>query len=353
MRLKEFQNILSEQKIGAAVFISMGMDSNPNILYFSQYPGVGALIIPKEGKPSLLVPKMEMERAKDSFIRRVLPLEKKMLFESVAKEMGKGRMTVGVDGSSITMNMKNALQKAMKKIRLRDISQQALQLRSIKTKAEVGYLRTSCAHADAILKKTFSEFSEFKTESDVASFLQYQTFRRGLDVSFKPIVASGKNGSMPHYEPKNTPLNKGMCVIDFGVKNKGYCSDITRTIGIKSINKIEKEKYQMLNSVQKNSVASIKENTTCAKIYGDVIKDLGEDSPYFTHGLGHGVGVEIHELPNLTANSKDTIQNSMVFTSEPGIYYPGKFGIRIEDTLLFQKKPITLTTTTKELQILG
>ena len=108
-----------------------------------------------------------------------------------------------------------------------------------------------------------------------------------------------------------------------------------------------KEQY-----LQKNIIGNIKINDHCNKIYGYCIKNLKKYSKYFTHGLGHGIGVEIHELPNLTLESKDKIMRNMVFTIEPGIYIPKKFGIRIEDSVLIGKKVDVLTKVTKDLLII-
>ena len=139
--------------------------------------------------------------------------------------------------------------------------------------------------------------------------------------------------------------------MDFGVKYNGYCSDITRTIYFGNPTKKEKVIYNMLLAIQKNTINEIKENKKCSGLYDFVNNQLGKYKSNFTHGLGHGVGVEIHELPNLTLNSKDTVKNSMVFTIEPGIYFPKRFGIRIEDTVLFNKKTHVLTRTSKDLLI--
>jgi len=201
-------------------------------------------------------------------------------------------------------------------------------------------------------KKAIKNFKTFKTESEAAAFLEYETKKQGLELSFNPIVASGVNGSIPHYEPANIKIKKGFCVIDFGVKYKGYCSDITRTIYIGTPSKKEKDTYNSLLKIQKDTINKVKPNKKCSELYDFVNTSLGKDKKYFTHGLGHGVGVEIHELPNLTLNSKDRIKNNMVFTIEPGVYFPRRFGIRIEDTLLFKNKPILLTKTTKDLLII-
>ena len=131
----------------------------------------------------------------------------------------------------------------------------------------------------------------------------------------------------------------------------GYCSDITRTIYVGRPSLKEKEIYNFLLKIQEEAVKLAANNEKCSELYDFVNESLGKYKKYFTHGLGHGLGIEIHEMPNLTLNSKDRIKNSMIFTIEPGIYLPNKFGIRIEDTILFKNKPIALTKTTKDLLI--
>ncbi len=347
MKIKQLQSFLQEKKIDNAVFLNLNMQPDPNFFYLTQYAGHGCLVVPKSSSPYLLVSKMEHERAKGSAIKRVYPLQKKRIFEELRHHLGKTK-TLGIDNSSLTLQAARAMRKHIKS-KLVDTSRIMDDLRILKTKDEITNLKKSCAYADKLLQKTIKNFKEFRTESDVASFLQYETFKNGLDTSFKSIVASGKHGSMPHHEPQNTKLNKGLCVIDFGVKYKGYCSDITRTISIGKPPEEQKQMYEALQSIQQRAIDMIKERMLCGDVYGYVVKALGKHSPYFTHGLGHGIGVEIHEVPNLTLNSKDKITNNMTFTIEPGVYFPKKFGIRIEDSILFDKKPIPLTKTTKEL----
>ena len=109
--------------------------------------------------------------------------------------------------------------------------------------------------------------------------------------------------------------------------------------------------YNLLFEIQNDAINQVEENKKCSELYDFVNTSLGKYKNNFIHGLGHGVGVEVHEMPNLTLNSKDKIKNNMVFTIEPGVYFPKKFGIRIEDTILFKNKPIALTKTSKDLLI--
>jgi len=341
MKTKELQKILEKGKSDFALFYNLGMETNPNMFYFSGYRGLGALIIPKKKQPFLIAPKMELQRAKKSMIKKVYVMDKKKFFESTYAIIKRNKLQskkIAIDNNNFSLNVYRHLKKQFKKTKTKDISLDCLKLREIKTQKEIKIIKKGFNYGNNIIKKTINSFKDFKTESDVAAFLEYEAKKLGLDLSFPPIVASGKNGSIPHYEPRNINLNKGFCVIDFGIKYKGYCTDITRTIYIGKPNNKDKHIYNFLLNIQKNIINNIKINDNCGKIYEKCVKDLKNYGKYFIHGLGHGIGVEIHEFPNLTLNSKDSIMENMVFTVEPGIYLPGKFGIRIEDTVIMEKK---------------
>lgn len=356
MKIREFQQILEKKRCDFALFYNLDSSRiNANLSYFSGYNGLGALVIPRKSQPFLIAPEMEFEKARKSAISKVYSMEKKKFFESIYAIIKKNRIkarNIAIDKSNFTLNSYKYLKKQFKKIKSKDIALECLKLREIKTQKEINYLKKSCYYADKILQKTIKNFKSFRTESEIAAFLEYETKKLGLELSFNPIVASGSNGGMPHHVPLNAKIKKGFCVLDFGVKYKGYCSDITRTIYFGNPSKKEKEIYNMLLKIQKGTINQITSNKKCSGLYDFVVKNLGKYSRYFTHGLGHGVGVEIHELPNLTLNSKDRITSNKVFTIEPGVYFPRRFGIRIEDTLLFSSKPIALTRTSKNLLII-
>lgn len=352
MKIKEFQAFLKQKKIDMALLFSYGMEASPNFYYFSGFNGAGAAVLGEN--PVLLVPKMELERAKKGNIRQVYAFDKKKAFQSVYDYIKKKKLRhkkIGIDKNFLTVNAFKGLRKRIK-AEFADVSGSCLKLREIKDAKEAEYLRRSCHYAGKIMQKCIRNFREFRTESDAAAFLAYEAKKHGLDLSFNPIVASGKNAGMPHYEPSNTRLNRGFCVVDFGVKHKGYCSDITRTIYIGKPSSKEKSVYSNLLNIQNESISLIRNNKKCSELYDFVVKSLGRDAKYFTHGLGHGIGVEIHELPNLTPNSKGRIKDNMAFTIEPGIYVPGKFGIRIEDSILFSGSAKVLTKTSKDLLII-
>ena len=355
MRIKDLQDILEKKNLDFAFFHNLdSMKTSPNIAYFSSYNGLGALVIPKRKSPFLLAPKMECEKAKESMVKKVYAIDKKRFFDSVKivlKRNGIKGKKIAIDGANFNLNFYKNFKKELKGIKTKDISLDCLILRQVKTEKELQTIKKGFNYADKILKNAINNFMDFKTESDASSFLEYETKKLGLDVSFQPIVASGSNASMPHHEPKNVKLKNGFCVIDFGIKYKGYCTDCTRTIYIGKPSNKEKDIYNFLLNVQKNIISNIKINDNCGKIYENCVKSLGKYSKYFIHGLGHGVGVEIHELPNLTLSSKDKIIENMVFTVEPGVYIQKKLGIRIEDTVLMKNSPMVLTKAPKDLLI--
>lgn len=353
MKIKEFQYILQNRNLDAAIFYNSEFPKiNPNMVYFSGYAGLGALVVPKNKEPFLIAPEMEFQKAKNSMIRKVYSMQKKRFFESVAEIIRKNRIiskNVAIDKNNFTLNSFKHFKKSFRKSKFKDVAYDCIRLREIKTEKEMEYLRISCNYADKIVQKTITNFRDFRTESEAAAFLEYETKKLGLELSFNPIVASGSNASMPHHEPNNEKIRGGLCVIDFGVKYKGYCSDITRTICIGKKDKKQTAMYNLLLKIQIDAINEVKENKKCSELYGFVNSGLGKYKKYFTHGLGHGVGIEIHEMPNLSLNSKDKIQDNMVFTIEPGVYFEKKFGIRIEDTILFKNKVEILTRTKKDL----
>ena len=356
MKISEFQDILQNKNLDAAIFYNSEFPRiNPNMVYFSGYTGLGVLVVPKNSEPFLIAPEMEFEKAKNSMIKKVYSMQKKRFFEPVSDAINKNGIkakNIAIDKNNFTLNSYKYFKKSFRKSKFRDVAFDCIKLREIKTNAEIEYLKISCNYADKIIQKAINNFGDFKTESQAAAFLEYETKKLGLDLSFSPIVASGSNGSMPHHEPKNGKIKNGLCVIDFGVKYKGYCSDITRTICIGKTKREEINMYNFLLKIQNDAIRQAEENKKCSELYDFVNNNLGKYKQYFTHGLGHGVGIEIHEMPNLSLNSKDKIQNNMVFTIEPGVYFPKKFGIRIEDTILFKNKPISLTKTSKDLLII-
>ena len=353
MKLKQLQKEMRKRKISAVVFLNRSFTPDPNFYYLTQYEGSGILVVPQK-RPVLIVPLMEAERAriavKGSGIRVAVGGKKKGLF-GVMKKQVRGKV-VGIDKGAVTLHMLASLRKALKGKRFADISKVMAELRSVKADAEITNIRTACRISDRILKKCFSRFRTFRTEKDVAVFLEAEALREGCPLSFPVIVASGKNASQPHYLPKDILLKKGFCIIDFGIKYRGYCSDTTRTVSIGRPSATEQELYKTVLEAQQRGVDACRAGVRAGSVVTTVNRCLGRHARYFIHGLGHGVGVEIHEHPNLKTGSADLLRRGMAFTIEPGVYCKGRYGIRIEDTVALGKNPVILTKIPKDLLIM-
>jgi Xaa-Pro aminopeptidase len=187
-------------------------------------------------------------------------------------------------------------------------------------------------------------FGEFTTEQSVARFINAEIRALGLKPSFKAIVGSAEGGSEPHHKPKNTPIKKGFCIIDFGLKVNGYCSDLTRTVYIGKPSKRDRQFYALVRAAQQKPLPSIKHGAKGSALFEISAKRLGKYRKNFIHGLGHGLGKHIHIKPYLKSTSFDVLKEGDIITIEPGVYFKDKFGIRVEDDYLVTRNGARLLT---------
>ncbi len=343
---------MRKKDIDLAVFYNLEMAPDNNFYYFTGYKGIGCLAVPKNAQPFMLIPKMEIERARYSSRLRSYEWAKgKRLFEqlrAILHKKGLRISTIGLDKDRFSVSVYESLKKYIK-ARIDDIGLDVLELRKIKSEDELAKIRRSASITSRIMDECLDNLHKIKTEKDVEIFLHKKAVEYGCSLAFPPVVASGRSASMPHYEPEDTRLKKGFCVIDFGVVYKGYHSDITRTPYIGSPSRKEREIYDHLLHAQDTLIKELSEKNSCSGLYERARELLGTYKDNFTHGLGHGLGLQIHELPNLKPLSEDTLQKGMAFTIEPGIYIPGKLGIRIEDDVMIQDKVRIITNVDKDL----
>ena len=350
-KIQEIQEALKKQKIDAAIVINTVI-KDPAMLYLTGLDlDYSFLIIPQKEQPTFLVSALEYERAKKySTIKNIQKYQKPL---QEIKSLLKGKTTIGLNEAYITLATKKALEKEMKGKRYKPTDVIYKTARIIKTKDEVQKLQKAAAIADRIFESLTKELQTnrimFKTEKDIAEFIDQHAKKWGDGPSFETIVASGKNAALPHYVPQNVPIQRGFCVLDFGVKYKNYISDISRTIFFGIPEKEEIAKYTKVRSANERAIKELK--------IGKKLKDIDKLSRKefnYPHSLGHGIGVEVHEAPNVSPKSKDIIKENMCFTIEPGMYVPEKFGIRIEDDMWMTKNnPVQLTKSTKELLCFG
>lgn len=227
-------------------------------------------------------------------------------------------------------------------------------LRGVKTLEEQQNMKAAQKIAETAFTETLNFIKVGRTEQEIAAFLTYEMAKRGgLEPSFSLIVASGPNSSRPHAVPTDRQIQTGEFVtIDFGCKYKGYCSDTTRTVAVGTVTDEMKKVYNLTLKAQKTALSQIKAGQTGGemdKFARDVICEAGYGE-YFTHSLGHSVGIEVHERPNLWSGELNQLPVGVVCSVEPGIYIAGKFGVRIEDVVILTAEGCeNITTLPKEL----
>lgn len=230
--------------------------------------------------------------------------------------------------------------------------------RAIKSKAEIAKITKAQRITEYVLAEIKKYLKKGVREIEIAWLIEKIGRENGAEnISFPPLVCFEKNAAIPHHQNSPTRLKKGdLVLLDFGFKYKGYCSDMTRTFFTKSPTSFQSKIYQLVLEAQNLAIAKIKpglKGFQTDKIARDYFEKAGY-SNHFTHSLGHGVGIDIHELPNLSPKSKKRadiiLKNNMVVTIEPGLYFEGKWGIRIEDMLVInQNHPKILTTAPKNI----
>ena len=230
-------------------------------------------------------------------------------------------------------------------------------LRAAKDPEEIALM----TRAQEITDQAFDAILKFirpgLTEREIAARLQYEMLCRGAEkMSFDPIVVSGPNGSLPHGIPGDKQVQQGEFItMDFGCKYGGYCSDMTRTIALGEPTEEMRKVYDTVLKAQLAGIAKAKAGVPGKEIHNAAAKVI-EDAdygPYFGHGFGHSVGIEIHESPNANSRDETPMPVGAAVSAEPGIYLPGKFGVRIEDVLIYTAEgSIDLTKSPKELIIL-
>lgn len=226
-----------------------------------------------------------------------------------------------------------------------------------KDEAEVARIERAQAVTDAVFEELLAFIQPGMTEQDIAAEIVYQHLKRGAEkMSFEPIVASGPNSALPHARPSDKIIETGeMVVLDFGCFLDGYASDMTRTIAVGEPGDEARQVYALVLEAQRAALEAAHAGMSSKALDGvarDHI-DAGGYGDYFSHGLGHGVGLQIHEWPRLSYHVDDELPAGATVTIEPGVYLPDRFGVRIEDIIVLREGGHeNLTASPKDLIVL-
>jgi Xaa-Pro aminopeptidase len=308
-----------------------------NVTYATGFSGDDSWALITDKAVYLLTDSRYIEQAKSQCRNCRVIQRRGTMVEAAAKLLKKLKsvQTVAVE-KSVSLAAFEALKKHIK-VRLKTVANIIESARSIKDKSEVAAVGAAARIAAQALRQVFAHIKPGITENELAGRLDFQIRKAGATNSFETIVAFGPNASRPHHQPTSRKLRKNDTVlIDFGVKFKGCCCcDITRCFVVGRPNPFYKKVYNAVQQAQTAALKMIKAGVAAEKIDAAARKVIRKSGlPVYGHGTGHGLGLEVHEEPVISADSKAKLQSGMVFTIEPAVYIPGKLGIRIEDDVL-------------------
>jgi Xaa-Pro aminopeptidase len=277
------------------------------------------------------------------------------LLEAIPEALPQGELRLGFDDGHVTVRQHASLRDLLpERVQLVPAGGLVERLRAVKEPDEIERIRVATAAADAALQQILAQGLAGRSERAVAMALERAMLEQGATrPSFDSIVAAGPHGALPHASPRDVEIPRGeLVVIDWGAEVDGYCSDCTRTVATGEPGDEAREIYALVLKAQRASLEAVRAGTGGREVDAvarDIIDAAGHGDE-FGHGLGHGVGIEVHEAPRLSKRSTDELRPGNVVTVEPGVYLPGRLGVRIEDLVVVgDDGPEILTSLDKEL----
>jgi len=341
-RIFLIQRKLADLKIQGIIFLNI-----INIRYLSGFTGSDGVLIICPDKSLLLVDGRYTAQAAME-VQNIPVIEYKDKVKGIVQAIKDLRLKhIGFEAVSLSVDMYNQLTSRLDGEVLIDISDDLKFFRAYKDEKEITLMKKAAAISSSAIAALIGDIKPGCTERELALQLELHARRAGADqLAFEAIVASGANSALPHAKPTDRKIKKSdFIVVDFGVKYQGYCSDETCTFAFGQLTDQQKNAYQIVKQAHDNAIAGVRANVTASDIDHCARSILGEKySQYFPHGTGHGVGLEVHEAPRLAPDSQDVLEGQMVVTVEPGIYIPGLWGIRIEDTVLVKENSCEIFT---------
>jgi Xaa-Pro aminopeptidase len=311
-----------------------------NVRYLTGYTGSNGLALVGPHTREFITDFRYVEQAAEqvdrSFARHQAPQE---LIDAIEDVLPEGPLVLGFESGTVSVREHERLLEVLpERIELVPVDGLVERLRAVKEPKEIARIRAAAKLADAALEEVLADGLIGRTERDVALALANSMYRLGASrPSFETIVAAGPHGALPHATPRDVEIERGqLVVIDWGAELDGYSSDCTRTFAAGEPGGDAREIYQLVLEAQLAGVGAVQAGAggrDVDAVAREVIEAAGHGK-HFGHGLGHGVGLEIHEGPRLSQRSEAVLEAGNVVTVEPGIYLPGRFGVRIEDLVV-------------------
>ncbi len=320
---------------GLDYFVSICSEgSNKTVRYFSNFSGDTGAVVIGENERFLVVDSRFYTQASQESNFEMVKTGNSSLVDKIS-EIVKGKK-IGVEESKMFYAWYKTLNS--KVLVIENMEEEVAQLRASKDEKEIKSVKKAIEVAQNALNKTLEKFHVGMTEREFAAILEFEMIMGGAQKpSFDTIVASGYRGALPHGLASDKKIENGeMVVVDFGALVDGYCSDLTRTFAVGNVPQKAKDAYNAVLEAQMTAMKAAKSGMTGKEIDAlarDVLEKAGLGM-YFTHSLGHSLGMDVHEPPFLSPRYEKKIPSHAIVTFEPGVYIPSEFGIRIEDDVL-------------------
>jgi Xaa-Pro aminopeptidase len=359
-RLRLLEQWLEAERLDGVLITHM-----PNVRYLCGFTGSSGVLTFSEGAWLFCTDGRYTEQAKTEVVgSRVLVRAQPPLIHAARQSADRLKRTrrvarIGIEAEHMTLAMQSrinsefASQLARSRYRLVGTSGLVEQFRIKKDRDEIRQIRKAVQLASDIFPNVLKALRPGMSENELAAELELRARRAGGEkMSFETIVASGRRSALPHARPTRQRIGRGFVVLDYGVILGGYCSYMTRTVCVGRADKAAQRIYASVLEAQLAGIAAVRAGAEAQQVDSaarNVLRKHKLDR-YFTHSLGHGVGLEIHEAPRLARGQTQKLETGMVVTIEPGVYIPGRVGVRIEDMVLVTDTGCEiLTPTPKEL----
>ena len=327
-----------------------------NLFYMTGFWGEAIGVLEK-GKPlRIIAPELEVQRAKEDSVNcDVITSQRGGLVSTLASIIKKKKSCTDCQSYPMMQSLKKSIPN------LKQSSVPFYNARIIKDSEEIRILKKASSVIDEMFELCTQTIKKGRRESELQTILMEfananDLFDTGYRSTLNPlIIASGPNSSLPHAQVTKRKFADGdMITVDLTLRYKGYVSDATRTFGLGSISKDAKSVYEIVKQSQKVGLKAVRPQKVCGSVDSACRKIIEEHNygQYFIHSTGHGIGLDVHESPNISGKSKEKLKKDMAITVEPGIYIPKKFGVRIEDSLIVKDRAYVMHKFTKDLIII-
>lgn len=347
-----------QEHLATTRFDALLISHLPNIRYLCGFTGSAGLLLVEESGCVFFTDVRYDTQAREEvkgtkvIVARKAPL--KAVGDWIAPKRTKPRgWTIGIEAEHLTVSEKKRFADLLPaKVRLGSAPSLVERSRMVKDMDELSSIREAVKLGASLFDGALEVLRPGVKESDVAAEMEYAARRAGAEeMSFPTIIAAGARSALPHGRASAQLIPaRGFVVCDFGVILAGYCSDQTRTVWMGPVPKEARRAYEAVREAQQAAIDAVRPGNTVDRVDAAARKVLRKAglAKYFTHSTGHGVGLEIHEAPRVAASQPEVLRAGMVITIEPGVYFPGKWGIRIEDMVAVEQDGCEVLTPTSK-----